>query len=193
MLVSKIAYKLRSYRRKPTCTKSKKHGEELNRKPTITETQQHLLEMRQITPDGWNAALTGISHLQAHSMYVSSWLWSISGAADASLCQRFLRLQLYQPGLLWKTAALLRCWPHNPPQKSPFWAQKPPSVGNAGLRVSCDRHFNLSSLCAKINVSRKLDKSLTVSNSRNVPYFLFHYEKGFYLDFSEIQCDCSFN
>ena len=114
------------------------------------------------------------------------WLQGTSGAADTSLCpalhaaaqpQRFLRLHLHQPELMSKTAAFLSCLPRTPSQQSPFRARKPPSVGNAGLRVSCDRHFRLSSLCAKINVSRNLDKSLTVSNARNVPYFLFHYEK----------------
>lgn len=123
---------------------------------------------------------------QTHGLYVlvlaTGHLWALDtfpvpALRAAAQPQRFLRLCLHQPGLMSKTAAFLSCLPHTPSQQGPFRARKPLSVGNAGLRVSCDRHFNLSSLCAKINVSRNLDKSLTVSNARNVPYFLFHYEK----------------
>lgn len=154
---------------------------------------------------GWNAYFTGIYQPPSSwPVCFGSGYRAPLGQQTLFLCpalhaaaqpQRFLRLRLHQPGLMRKTAAFLSCLPHTPSQQSPFRARNlpPPAVGNAGLRVSCNRHFNLSSLCANINVSRNLDKSLTVSNARNVPYFLFHYEKWFYLDFSEIQCDCSFN
>lgn len=149
----------------------------------------------------WNASFTGIYQPPSTPPLFRCWLWGTSGAALS--CARHCMLQhslsdscdcaCTSPGWWAKLLLSLAAFPILLPSKAPFELRNLPSVGNAGLRISCDRHCNPSSLHAKINVSRNLDKSLTVSNARNVPYFLFHYEKWFYLDFSEIQCDCSFN
>lgn len=143
--------------------------------------------------------------LQTHGPCVLAWLGAPLGqqslpcalqAAAGSQWSLYLSLEQWFLQLNWadsRAAAFLCCLPHGPSQQSPLGAQKPPSMGNTGLRVSSDRHFHFSSPWTKIDVSRNPDKSLTVSNARNIPYFPFHYEKWFYLDFSEIQHDCSFN
>lgn len=86
-----------------------------------------------------------------------------------------------------------RC-PHIMPAAMGCWAKLllpytsspcPPQQSPPGGQVVIG--FSLGGLSTKIDVSWKPDKSLTALNARNAPYFLFHYEKWFYLDFSKVQ------
>lgn len=133
--------------------------------PVPCRLQQGLSDFWAWTSDSWNRAWSSDSW---------NWAWTSDLWNWASTSDSWNWAQLTS-----KTAAFLCCLSHAPSQQSPLWAQKPPSMGNTGLEESSDRHCHLSSLWTKINVSRSPDKSLTVSNARNIPYFPFHYEKRF--------------